>query len=646
MGKTMNHEGRGINESSGSIRAGIMLRAQAYACGRKPFTPRPATMLRAGLSCSVLITCALLLCGTGTSASAQTDDAAQGTITGRVIDEAGQPIADARISVYSPRRQSNITSDTDGQFTTDKLPRSTYNVNVFAPSYFDPANLAADPAERTYYQPGDTVTIRLHKGGIITGRVTNAAGEPLVAVRVAAIRVRPLAGQAARTAAQNLRPFERVTDDRGIYRIYGLLPGVYLVSAGGQGAAGFSLRPSPYDDDAPTFYPATTRDGATEVSVQAGQEATDIDIHYRGEPGHAVSGAIGNTGAVAANSSISVSLVSVGLNYPIGSRFLSGRDNDQSFVFTGIADGDYDLVAEQFSREGRSTAGSQRVRVRGQDVTGLKLTLAPLAAVAGRVLLDAAPPTAAWPEQCQRKLNSSVSETTIIARRERDQGADAALNPGGGKLADTAPDDKGEFALRGLAPGRFRLDVRPPGPDWYIRTATLAPAPAPAAPNNKRAPPSAPTAAAANNSNPLVDGLTLAAGTQVSGLTLTLAPGAAALQGRVAPAGAGAGAALPDLQVYLVPAERERADDALRYVVAHVRADGTFAFSHLAPGRYHLIMRPIIARESGADEPLTMPFPDAQTRAQLRRDIETTETIALQPCQRLNDHVLRYAPKN
>src|SRR5205085_12603612 len=139
------------------------------------------------------------------------------------------------------------------------------------------------------------------------------------------------------------------------------------------------------------------------------------------------------------------------------------------------------------------------------------------------------------------------------------------------------------------------------------------------------------------NINPLTDGLTLAAGAQINSLTFTLAPGAAALRGHVAPEREGA--PLPELRLYLVPAERERAAEALRYAGARVRADGTFAFTHLAPGRYHLLARPVPPHETTDDSHAPL-FPDTETRASLRRDAETTEALELQPCQRRPDYVL------
>jgi hypothetical protein len=83
---------------------------------------------------------------------------------------------------------------------------------------------------------------------------------------------------------------ERLTDDRGSYRIYSLLPGTYIVSAGGASRffGGFTTG---YDQDAPTFAPSSTRDGAMELQVRSGEEV-NADIQYRAEPGHAISGTV------------------------------------------------------------------------------------------------------------------------------------------------------------------------------------------------------------------------------------------------------------------------------------------------------------------------------------------------------------------
>src|SRR5207302_671295 len=99
---------------------------------------------------------------------------------------------------------------------------------------------------------------------------------------------------------------------------------------------------------------------------------------------------------------------------------------------------------------------------------------------------------------------------------------------------------------------------------------------------------------------------------------------------------ANAGVPLPArLRVYLVPAEREHADDVLRFAEAPV-LEGKFALGNLAPGRYWLMARPITEDEIKTAMMRPRAW-DSEARAKLRREAEATQvTIDLQPCQRLS----------
>ena len=88
-----------------------------------------------------------------------------------------------------------------------------------------------------YYRIGDSVTITMFKGGVINGTVTDTDGQPVVALRVRALMLRDANGQQSNPSMMS----ERLTDDRGVYRLYGLEPGTYVVSAGGGGDGGFGV---------------------------------------------------------------------------------------------------------------------------------------------------------------------------------------------------------------------------------------------------------------------------------------------------------------------------------------------------------------------------------------------------------------------
>ncbi|HVF87822.1 MAG TPA: hypothetical protein VM866_09540, partial [Pyrinomonadaceae bacterium] len=132
--------------------------------------------------------------------------------------------------------------------------------------------------------------------------------------------------------------------------------------------------------------------------------------------------------------------------------------------------------------------------------------------------------------------------------------------------------------------------------------------------------------------------LTLVSGQKFTGVNVILADGAASLRGTIpADEGRQTGARM---RVYLVPSERERADDSLRYASSSVAGDGSFALTHLAPGRYWLLVT--VADDESSESSQRASAWDAEARAKFRRTAEAAaNAIDLQPCQRINDFTLK-----
>lgn len=600
----------------------------------------------------------LLLCAVVPAARAQSPvatsagteaGAPRGAITVRVFDEAGQPVRNASVITFQQGRAGRFSYDnTDaasGRYVIGNLDPGLYRVSVNAPGYVPEIDPSTAPADANYYRPGDNATFRLMKGGVITGRVTDAEGNPVVGARVSAVRVRTPAGATSQEGRGiSVVARERRTDDRGVYRLYGLLPGSYVVSAGGRSFTG-NARPNAYDADAPTYYPSAPRDGAAEVQVQAGQETTDIDIRHRGDKGHAVSGTV--TGAFAAAPQPGFgSFASVNLSYasdgtPAGATFLQGDAPARGFYIEGVPDGDYELTAtSQTGPDNGMSAPPLRVSVRGADVTGLSLTLAPLASLTGRIAFEpqlSAPPAEADATkiECRPRRDPSLQELLLTASRE--DGTPLQSRRVYEAATENAPRARG-FTISGLQAGRYRIDARLLDENLYVRSITLPTVSAQAA--NASAAPGVKNAPRAAMGDLARDGFAIRAGERLDGALITIASGAAGLRGRVVPAGDGE--SLPDnLRAHLVPAERERADDVLRYAEATVQPDGTFTFKNLAPGKYLLLARAAGKPGPRGARPLAW---DAAARASLRRDAEAAKNpIELQPCQRAEDFTLRFA---
>jgi hypothetical protein len=261
------------------------------------------------------------------------------------------------------------------------------------------------------------------------------------------------------------------------------------------------------------------------------------------------------------------------------------------------------------------------VTLKGKNISGVNIPLKSLGAISGKLILEASAI-----EGCKNKHRPLLSETMLVARMNRQNNQPAPTSFGGGQVT---PDKSGEFKLRNLGPGQFNLNAVFFAKYWYLRSI-------------KR-----PNSATTKGTDVARDGLTLKYGERISDVTITLAEGAASLRGSVKlPEGASVPARL---YVHLVPAEKESAEDVLRFFTLAVTSDGTFAFNNLPPGKYWLLARLSPDNEPQYDSKLRAPD-GASQRGQLRRSAEAAKNeLELKPCQNIADHAVPFeiaAPKN
>jgi hypothetical protein len=600
-------------------------------------------------------------------------------ISGRVIDESGKPMFEVTVLALNagnsgkdikiaPLTTRSVTTDENGNFAFEQLSPGAYKLTVIAQGYTHAPEALKENGASKYYRTGDNANIRMLKGGIITGTVVTQSSDPLVGIRVRAFKVKDPEGRAVRSLSmdENLLRTEWKTDDRGIYRIYGLEPGKYVVSAGGKGFTTVGV--GEFDGDAPTYYPTGTRDTATEVGVQAGQESVGIDIRYRDNKGHIISGNISSADESEAPASFAVLMLTNAATGSLENWSLAGgfgnpsMESKRPFALTGIADGEYDVSA---TAAGTSALGNisgntyvapvQRIKVKGGDVTGLELKLYRLGSISGRVLIEKLKPEEGK-TTCQSARAAALEEIVIIGRNDAKNRpvsdvkmpislAAFSINP------ETTPDDKGAFKVMVSESSRFRLEVKLPTEDLYVRSIALPRAASTPAKNGNPGEtavkpaktPATTSAAQAEAARQMRDGarsgISLKLGEQVDNVLITAAEGAAGLRGQIKVEGDNLPARL---RIFLVPAEAENADDVLRFFETDMQKDGSFSVSHLPPGRYFIMTR--VVNEEAANEATSRPVAwDAELRKLLHTEAEAKNLLLeLQPCQRLNDYVLRY----
>ncbi|MEO7189446.1 MAG: carboxypeptidase regulatory-like domain-containing protein [Vicinamibacterales bacterium] len=354
------------------------------------------------------------------------------------------------------------STNDNGEWAFANVSPGTYTVSASKDGYvsmgfgqrkpFGPAM----PINVTGTGARDDLNIILPAGGVITGRITDDAGEPTGGALVQAQRLTFVDGHRALSpAASSSLPFTNggLTDDRGEYRIYGLPAGTYYVSAtDGHIVAGQSDDRARY---ATSYYPGTPSvSEARSIQVVPGESASatfGLSLTTVTD----VSGQVVNAAGEPVPASLRLEVVAAGHALEVGSRLSAAADRSGFFVIKGVPGGEYFLQARGIGPNPEFAA--VRVTVAGQDLRDLLITTKPGGSAAGRLLSDG--PSADLEPGAFIVVAVPVGPGAMAVRL----GASTAARPNPG----------GVFTISGIA-GRhlFRLLNAPPG--WALKSVTIA----------------------------------------------------------------------------------------------------------------------------------------------------------------------------
>jgi len=285
------------------------------------------------------------------------------------------------------------------------------------------------PIDLVDTQVMDKLDVALPRGGVIAGRVGDEAGEAVAEADVTAMRMQFQNGK------RRLVPTGRnaQTNDLGQFRIYGLPPGEYYVSAsyrsamplmdmiGGANAGGptGSNQSSGY---ASTYFPSTPNPGeAQRVTVAVGQELSSVDIQLQPVRLAKITGiAVGSDGKPMSGAMVMLmpSMKDAMMFMPGGT---SRTDKDGNFTLNGVTPGDYALQVQSMGGAFTTAAGgavmmfnvrtsddgpkadgpaqrefgSAAVTVIGDDITGMVITATRGAKASGTLKYSGPPPDGA-----------------------------------------------------------------------------------------------------------------------------------------------------------------------------------------------------------------------------------------------------------
>jgi protocatechuate 3,4-dioxygenase beta subunit len=385
------------------------------------------------------------------------------------------------------------------------------------------------------------------------------------------------------------------TNDLGQFRLYGLPPGEYYVSAtlrnmnsivmdmlgGGTGGPTGSNQNSGY---AATYYPSTPTPGeAQRVALAVGQELSGVDIQLQPVRLAKITG----TAVSSDGKPMAAAMVMLMPTMKEAMQFMPGgtsrTNKDGQFTVSGVAPGEYSLQVQSLAgmmsaaseamtvfaassdRPAAGTSSPQErefaiatVSVAGEDIAGMVVTGTRGAKASGKITFAGGPA----PE--------GVSTIRLMTAP-----TDDSMGPAMSTLGNSSVKEDGTFRLDGLVGGRlFRVINGPKG--WFLKRVTV-------------------------NGEDITDkGMEFKPGEDVSDITIEMTNKAASVTGAVTD---DKGQTLKDYTVVVF------AEDPQKWTLSGSRwttsarpdQDGRFKFANLPPGAYYAIAVEYVAQGEWGD---------------------------------------------
>jgi len=353
-----------------------------------------------------------------------------------VTADNGSPIRRAQVRVMSSEaRESRVAAtDAQGRFEIRELPAGRYTMTASKGGFVSlqfgqrrPSE-SGTPIELGDAQTIDKITIALPRGSVLGGRVTDEFGEPVANASVTAWRYAYQAGARRMVPAQGGNGRD-TTDDQGQFRLFGLPPGEYYVSA--MLRSGGPEVPDPMGElsgYAATYYPGTTNIGeAQRVPVALAQENTGVHFGLIATRLVRVSGQVMmSNGAPAPGGMVTLAPLNAsgGRAMMLQQGGAGNRiDRTGSFRLTNVAPGRYQLQARGGGREGE--LARMELLVGAEDVAGLTLVTAPGAVINGSIVSDTGEP-----------FDFRAQQLQVAARLASPEAQAGAGGPGSARVGD------------------------------------------------------------------------------------------------------------------------------------------------------------------------------------------------------------------
>jgi hypothetical protein len=321
---------------------------------------------------------------------------------------------------YGPieRPLAKATTDSEGHYQLTGVPAGQHFLQAFAPALIAGPSYMGRQEKVINIAAGEALEsedIALTRGAAITGRITDADGQPLIQETVRLLAVNEQGRQIPMSVAGI--PNMYATDDRGIYRLFGVPPGRYILCVG-MNTSGTTTR---MGNSANKFYPLTFHPGVTDeakatvVEVVAGSEATGVDIVLgQSSKAYSVSGRIIDA---------ATGKPLLGVQYGYGWLDREDRLNSTSFAnstsgtrgefrLDGVAPGRYAAFAVP-QADSEMYSDTTVFTVVDSDVTGIEVNVHRGSSISGEVVIEGAEDQPGAPRLSDLRLNVGAGSVNV-----------------------------------------------------------------------------------------------------------------------------------------------------------------------------------------------------------------------------------------
>jgi hypothetical protein len=453
-----------------------------------------------------------------------------GSISGKVLHK-DNPVVGARLEFIPDNAQQlkrSAISNENGEYNIQRLTPGVYSLTVYKDGYVVKSE---EGKAKVAITKGSSVKqdITMSRGGVIYGKVLDSKGNGVPGISVSAIKIN-LDKKRIIPLEENSPGNPTITDDRGHYRMYSLVPGTYVVGVNVNSSGHWKWIGSSY-------YPGVRElSKVAYVNLLEAEEKGDIDIKVDlARKGFAFTGTLISSIDSNPLRGVDIRLLKTS---DIPAKYFARTDEGGIFKFEGLSAGDYKLTTLNINSP--LTNVDRNITIVNSDLSNFPINVNPVPAMKGAVYL------------MDGKLLKPYKEPNLGVGLIRNGKSELKANI----------DEKGAFSLSPLVQGVYHWRFYGLPKTVYVKSILNG------------------------NEDITVKALKLSGEEPLNEIKIILSDKSSVVKGTISKENFPTGF---DLDVFLFPTEHERFISELFNRRVKVDPDGKFEITRVGPGRYYFV---------------------------------------------------------